>query len=277
MEDNNIVNVADSETVEEVTDLHKEPVETDDAVVVSDANQVENEDRAVAESGSDVPDKGTASVKVVKERLKKDAAQIAKKKKNEELIKKLLAENKELEKTVKVNRDRARKRYGMLIYESTYSILGLTENEKECLTNDDFAKLESDIKDKLTGFVKLDLELVATKSENEELKHELFEVKNDDTVKKLTVEIEALKADNEKLANERDEALKVNQNYNDVDLTQFDCFVPTVFTIAKKIGLREELEKCKTVEEYRAVVGKILGWFTVAVEKMYEANSAEEN
>ena len=41
--------------------------------------------------------------------------------------------------------------------------------------------------------------------------------------------------------------------------------------------LREELEKCKTVEEYRAVVGKILGWFTVAVEKMHEANSAEEN
>ena len=276
MEEKNNVNVVD-DTEKESADLHKTSFETVSAVV-TDANQPEAESEAVvSESVPDIPGNGTAVVKKVKERIKRDAAQIAKKKRNEELIKKLLAENKELEKTVKVNRDRARKKYGMLIYESTYSILGLTENEKECLTNDDFAKLESDIKDKLTGFVKLDLELVATKSENEELKHELFEVKNDDTVKKLTVEIEALKADNEKLANERDEALKVNQNYNDVDLTQFDCFVPTVFTIAKKIGLREELEKCKTVEEYRAVVGKILGWFTVAVEKMNEANSAEEN
>ncbi len=276
MEEKNNVNVVD-DTEKESADLHKTSFETVSAVV-TDANQPEAESEAVvSESVPDIPGNGTAVVKKVKERIKRDAAQIAKKKRNEELIKKLLAENKELEKTVKVNRDRARKKYGMLIYESTYSILGLTENEKECLTNDDFAKLESDIKDKLTGFVKLDLELVATKSENEELKHELFEVKNDDTVKKLTVEIEALKADNEKLANERDEALKVNQNYNDVDLTQFDCFVPTVFTIAKKIGLREELEKCKTVEEYRAVVGKILGWFTVAVEKMNEANSAEKN
>ena len=276
MEEKNNVNVVD-DTEKESADLHKTSFETVSAVV-TDANQPEAESEAVvSESVPDIPGNGTAVVKKVKERIKRDAAQIAKKKRNEELIKKLLAENKELEKTVKVNRDRARKKYGMLIYESTYSILGLTENEKECLTNDDFAKLESDIKDKLTGFVKLDLELVATKSENEELKHELFEVKNDDTVKKLTVEIEALKADNEKLVNERDEALKVNQNYNDVDLTQFDCFVPTVFTIAKKIGLREELEKCKTVEEYRAVVGKILGWFTVAVEKMNEANSAEEN
>ena len=276
MEEKNNVNVVD-DTEKESADLHKTSFETVSAVV-TDANQPEAESEAVvSESVPDIPGNGTAVVKKVKERIKRDAAQIAKKKRNEELIKKLLAENKELEKTVKVNRDRARKKYGMLIYESTYSILGLTENEKECLTNDDFAKLESDIKDKLTGFVKLDLELVATKSENEELKHELFEVKNDDTVKKLTVEIEALKADNEKLVNERDEALKVNQNYNDVDLTQFDCFVPTVFTIAKKIGLREELEKCKTVEEYRAVVGKNLGWFTVAVEKMNEANSAEKN
>ena len=264
MEDNNKVNVAGSETVKEVVDLHKDLAETDDAVVVSDVNQDEIGNEAVSsESVPAVPGNGTAVVKKVKERVKRDAAQIARKKRNEELIKKLLAENKELEKSVKSNRNKARNKYGMMIYAATYVILGLTAKEKACQTEDDFADLKSDIEDKLKGFIKLEKELSS--------------IESDDTIEKLAEEIEVLKADNEKLANERDEALKVKTKYNDVDLTQFDCFVPTVFTIAKKIGLREELEKCKTVEEYRAVVGKILGWFNVAVEKMNEANSAEEN
>ncbi len=264
MEDNNIVNVAGSETVEEVTDLPKGSAGTDEAVG-SDANQSGDKNEAVgSEPISDAPGKETAVVKKVKERIKRDAAQIAKKKRNEELIKKLLAENKELEKSVKSNRNKARNKYGMMIYAATYVILGLTAKEKACQTEDDFADLKSDIEDKLKGFIKLEKELSS--------------IESDDTIKKLAEEIEVLNADNEKLVNERDEALKVKTKYNDVDLTQFDCFVPTVFTIASRIGLRDEMEKCKTVEEYRNVVGKILGWINVAVNTVNNVqNDVEEN
>lgn len=218
-------------------------------------------------------------------------------KKIEELQKEVEAYDKE----ISAKRDGYRKAFLPELAETVIAACGMTDQDADCFTRNEFKGLREEIVKKITDWKKtaddvaakngdIDIaaesddtikkmqeELAALQAEKEKLETELASIKDDDTSKKLTDELEALRAENEKLTNEKVEALRVNHNFNGVDLTRFDCFVPTVFTIAKKIGLRDELENCKTVDEYRTVVGKILGWFNIAVEKMNEANSVEEN
>lgn len=249
-------------------------------------------------------------------------------KKIEELQKEVEAYDKE----ISAKRDGYRKAFLPELAETVIAACGMTDQDADCFTRNEFKGLREEIVKKITDWKKtadevaakngdIDIaaesddtikkmqeELAALQAEKEKLETELASIKDDDTSKKLTDELEALraekenleeeisaiknddtqktlidelaalKAENEKLLQEKEEALKVNHRFNDVDLTQFDCFVPTVFTIASKVGLRDELENCKSVEEYRAVVGKILRWFTTAVGKVNNVQKdAEEN
>ena len=142
MEDKNNVNAANA-TDTENADLQTSPVGDGDAAVTKMG--LEN-----------ATNKEASAVKVAKERLKKDEAQIAKRKRNDEMIKKLLAENKELDKTVKINRNKARNKFGMKIYASTYSILGLSAMEKGCQTESDFDKLKDEIEKRLKSPIAAD-------------------------------------------------------------------------------------------------------------------------
>lgn len=242
---------------------------------------------------------------VVAEEKKKVKAQIDLRRLRDNKIKKIAELQKEVEaynKQISAKRAGYRKAFLPELAENVIVACGMTDKDADCFTRSEFKGLREEIVKNITDWKKvadevatknndsdtsadsdnvvkkMEEELVVLKAEKEKLEAELVSIKDDNTHKKLQNELEILKSENEKLASEKDDALKVNSKYNDVNLTQFECFVPTVFTITSKIGLRDELEKCKTIEEYRTVVVKILRWINMAVGKVNEVqNDVKDN